>query len=92
MSLDHKKIRIIREVAAATEEQFIDALDEVINRFSNTQSTLDLGKHTNLQRNVDLNAIRQERPLKPLDMDEFIEATNELTWDKSIEELLQELK
>lgn len=91
MTFEHKKIRIIREVAAATREEFINALDELVSRYSGTDVQLDLSGHSGIEATVDLDAIRKQRPVEQLDMAAFTAATDKLTWDKSVEDLLEEL-
>ena len=46
----------------------------------------------NIEDKVDLDKIKQERPLKKIDIEEFEEMANSLTWNQSIEELLEDLK
>lgn len=91
MTLDHKKIEIIREIAASTQEEFINAVDEVIKKFTTPTFKLNLGKHTNIKPFVDLEKIKREQPTVDFEMDKFIADANNLEWDKSIDELLADL-
>lgn len=91
MTLEHKKIEIIQEIASSDEVELINAIEEVLQRFSSATFTIDLGQHLNIEKQVNLEKIKEERPLKDFDMDEFVQEANELEWDKSISELLSEL-
>lgn len=91
MTLEHKKIEIIQEIASSTHEELINAVEAVLQNFSKPKFTLDLSKHSNIEQNTNLEKIKIERPPVNFDMDEFIQEANALEWDKSIEELLAEL-
>jgi hypothetical protein len=91
MTLDHRKIAIIQEIASSTHEDFINAIDEVIQKFARPKFKLDLSKHSNIREAVDIEKIKIERPLVKFDMSEFEEEANNLQWGKSIKELLTEL-
>lgn len=91
MTLEHRKIALIQEIASSTQEDFINAVDEVVRQFSGTKFKLDLSKHTNIKKKVDIEKLKTDRPLIDFDMSEFVEEANDLEWDKSIEELLVEL-
>lgn len=91
MTLEHKKINLIQQIAASTREDLINALDEVVQRFDIPKYTIDLSRHTNIEMRVDIEKIKKERPLIDFDMNEFVEEANSLEWDKSIDELLKEL-
>ncbi len=91
MTLEHRKIEIIQEIAASSQEELIDAIDEVIQNFTKSKFKLNFSKHPNIKKSVDLDELKKERPLKDFDMDEFEKEANSITWEKSIDELLIEL-
>jgi len=91
MTLDHRKIEIIQEIAASTHEEFINAVDEVIQRFHKAKFKLDFSRHSSIERAVDIKRITSERPLTNFDMDEFIEEADSLEWSQSVKELLADL-
>jgi hypothetical protein len=91
MTLEHKKIEIIQEIASSTEVELINAVEEVLQKFTSNTFKINLSQHMNIENQVNLEKIKEERPLKDFDMDEFIKEANELEWDKSISELLLEL-
>lgn len=92
MTLDHRKIEIIQEIVTSTQEELLNAIDEVIKKFSEPKFQLNLKAHENLETFVNLEKIKSERPLVSFDMNEFEDEVNDLEWDKSIDELLLELK
>ena len=91
MTIEHRKINIIRQIAASTHEEFIDAIDEVVRKFSRPKFSLDLSSHANFKEKVDLGKILSERTLIDFEMTDFIKEADELEWEKSVEELLEEL-
>lgn len=91
MTLEHKKINIIQQIAASSQEEFINAIDEFLRNFQRPKYTLDLSNHPNIEDKVDIEKIKRERPLVEFDMTEFEKEADSLEWDKSIEELLSEL-
>ena len=91
MTLEHKKIEIIQEIASSTEEELINAVEKVLQNFSRAKFKLRLDRHANIESHVDIEKIKEERPPKDFDMKEFISEADELEWDKSISELLSEL-
>ena len=91
MTLEHRKIEIIQEIASSNQEELISAVEIVLHEFSKTTFKLNLSKHLNIEKQVDLDNIKKERPPIDFNMDDFIKEANELEWDKSIDELLVEL-
>ena len=91
MTLDHRKIELAQEILATSEEKLLDAIDEIIRKFTKPRFKLNLSKHNNIKKQVDVEELKKERPLKDFDMAEFEEEANSLEWDKSINELLAEL-
>jgi len=91
MTLDHRKIELAQEILATSEEKLLDAIDEIIQKFTKPKFKLNLSNHDNIKKKVDIEELKQERPLKQFDMVEFEREANSLEWDKSINELLAEL-
>jgi hypothetical protein len=91
MTLERKKINLIQQIAASSQEDFINALDELAQRFTTPKYSIDLSRHTNIKTHVDIDSIKKERPPIDFDMNQFIEEANSLEWNKSIDELLIEL-
>lgn len=91
MTLEHKKYEIIQQTILSKQEDFINAIDEVVKNFTKPKFRLDLSKHRNIEPFVDLDKIKSERPPIPFDMEEFIAEANELEWEQSIDELLADL-
>ncbi|MEM8527445.1 MAG: hypothetical protein AAGG68_22585 [Bacteroidota bacterium] len=91
MTLEHRKYKIIQQIILSKQEDFINAIDEVVKRFTKTEFQLDLSKHQNIEPFVDLDKIKSERPPVDFNMEEFIAEANELEWEQSIEELLADL-
>ncbi len=91
MTLDHRKVEIIQEILSTSQEELLDAIDEVLQEFTKPRFKLDLSKHKNIKKNVNLSELKKERPLKSFDMSEFEKEANSLEWDKSIDQLLAEL-
>ena len=91
MTLDHRKVEIVQEILSTSQEELLDAIDEVIQKFTKPKYRLNLGKHKNIRKKVDLNKLKKERPLKGFNMDEFEKEANLLEWKKPIDELLAEL-
>ncbi len=91
MTLDHRKVEIVQEILSTSQEELLDAIDEVIQKFTKPKYRLNLSKHQNIRKKVDLNELKKERPLKEFDMKVFEEEANSLEWEKSIDELLSEL-
>ncbi|TXF90289.1 hypothetical protein FUA23_07150 [Neolewinella aurantiaca] len=91
MTLEHKKYAIIQEIMTISQEDMIDMIEELVKKVTRPKYTLDLSRHANIKAKVDLEAIKKERPPVDFDMAEFRKEASELEWDKSIDELLQEL-
>ena len=91
MTLEHKKYEIIQEIMSITQEDIIISLEKVVKNIASPKYRLDLSKHSNIKKNVDIEEIIREKPLVEFDMNEFIKEANGLEWNKSTEELLIEL-
>jgi len=91
MTLEHRKIEIIQEIAASNHEELIKAVETVLQKFSKTTFKLNLSRHKNIEKSIDLNKIKAKRPLIDFSMEEFIKEANDVEWNKSIDELLMEL-
>lgn len=91
MTLDHRKVEIIQEILSTSHEELLDAIDEVLQKFTRPRFKLDLGKHENIKKKVNIAELKRERPLIPFNMAEFEKEANLLEWDKSIDQLLAEL-
>lgn len=91
MTLEHKKIALIQEIAASSREELINAVAEVVQKFADDNNWLDLSKHTNIEDDIDVERIQSDKAPLPFDYDDFVATVENLEWDKSTEELLEEL-
>lgn len=93
MTIEQKKYKLIEDIVTVNQIELLDAINLLIKNFSVTQTlpTVSLNRHSNIESTVNINKIKTERPLTPLDMSEFAVEAEQLQWNKSIHELLQEL-
>ena len=94
MTIEQKKYNIIQRVIAADQSELIDAIDQLIDSFSSVSGLIKFSfdKHPHLSKPVDINQIKKERAVTHLNMTEFVVDANKLTWNQSVEELMEDLK
>lgn len=94
MSLAQRKYEIIQAIVASDQEDLLRDVSRVVERYGerSVRWRIDLSPtHTNIEPEVDLERIKRERPIAPLDIDAFFVATRRLKWDQSVEELAAQL-
>lgn len=101
MTVKARKRNIIDKVKFVSEDWLLKSLEKLLadvevhgkEESSDQPISPDLLRYSNkLEKHVDLEKLVSERPLKPLDMQAFAKAADALEWDKSIDELLEDLK
>ena len=101
MTVEARRKNIIDKIKYVNENWLLKSIEmllsnveiEDVNSSENQLLSSDYSYYVgNIEEKVDLDKIKKERPLKKLDMEEFEEMANSLTWDQSIEELLEDLK
>lgn len=99
MTINARKAVIINKIKHVQEnwllrsiEKLLSDIDEVKEEHEKS-SVVDYTYYVgNIEEKVDLEKIKRERPLKKLDMAEFEQLADELEWEQSIDELLEDLK
>ncbi|MEM8523045.1 MAG: hypothetical protein AAGG68_00305 [Bacteroidota bacterium] len=100
MTVDFRKIEIIKKIQVVEEDWILKSIEKLLSDVfaegkdsSNIESTKDFSFYVgNIEEKVDLEKIKRERPLKKLNMEKFGEMADSLEWNQSIEELLEDLK
>ena len=91
MNIEDKKSAILREIADSDEEALINAIDATIQNFRRPKFKLDLSKHTHIKQNIDWSQLRQDHPVKKIDLEAWKKKVDQLSWEQSLEELLADL-
>ena len=101
MTVDARKKTIIDKIKYVNESWLLKSIEKLLSdvKVNNQEDIITSTADTsfsfyvgNIEEKVDLEKIKNERPLKKLDMEEFEKMTDSLVWDQSIKELLEDLK
>jgi len=96
MTIKDRKNLIIKKIGQVNESWIIKSIEKLLSDIQ-PEPELDDKQFDytyyvgNIEDRVDLERIKKERPLKKLDKEEFNQLANEIEWNKSIEELLNDL-
>ena len=103
MTLQARKFAIIQKLELVQEKWLIKSIEKLLSDVRIEKDNLDDLKFErndtklefyvgNIEEKVDLEKIKKERPLKSFDATEFEGLVNDLKWEQSLAELLNDLK
>ncbi|MEN0047130.1 MAG: hypothetical protein AAF806_08745 [Bacteroidota bacterium] len=100
MTIDLRKTEIIKKIKVVNEDWILTSIEKLLSGVGREDNELNerelmndyLHYVGNIEEKLDLEKIKKERPLKKLNMERFSELADDLEWDQSIEELLEDLR
>ena len=102
MTIDARKNNIVEKLTLVQEEWILRSIEHLLSAAGGTAepsapseqiATASLAPYTgNYYKKFDLEEAIRERPPKKIDMEAWKKKADELVWEQSIEELLEDLK
>ncbi|MBC6995382.1 hypothetical protein QWY85_00385 [Neolewinella lacunae] len=102
MTVEARKKNIIDKIKKVKENWLLKSIEKLLSDveivegaepLEDSESNGDFSFYVgNIEENVDVQKIKEERPLKKLDVPAFEEMANALEWEESLEELLEDLR